>query len=43
MRDGDVGEDDGGRAEKELEGLTKRYVETVDHLLKGKEAELLEV
>lgn len=43
IRDGEVGEDDGLRAEKELEVLTKRYVETVDHLLKGKESELLEV
>ena len=43
MRDGEVGEDEGVRAEKELENLTKKYVETVDHLLKGKEAELLEV
>ncbi len=43
IRDGEVGEDDGVRAEKELEVLTKKYVETVDHLLKGKESELLEV
>jgi ribosome recycling factor len=43
VRDGEVGEDDGVRAEKELDGLTKKYVETVDLLLKGKEAELLEV
>ncbi len=43
IKDGDIGEDDGVRAEKELEALTKKYVETVDHLLKGKEAELLEV
>ncbi len=43
IKDGDIGEDEGGRAEKELEQLTKRYVDTVDQLLKGKEAELLEV
>jgi len=43
IRDGDIGEDDGVRAEKELDGLTKKYVDTVDDLLKGKEAELLEV
>lgn len=43
VRDGEVGEDEGTRAEKELESLTKKYVETVDQLLKGKEAELLEV
>ncbi len=43
IKDGEVGEDDGARAEKELEHLTKKYVDTVDHLLKGKETELLEV
>ena len=31
------------RAEKELEALTKKHVETIDHLLVAKEAELLEV
>jgi ribosome recycling factor len=43
IKDGDVGEDDGVRAEKELEGLTKKYVEVIDDLLKHKEGELLEV
>ena len=43
VKDGDVGEDDGVRGEKELETLTKKYVDTVDALLKGKESELLEV
>jgi ribosome recycling factor len=43
IKDGEVGEDDGVRAEKELDHLTKKYVDTVDHLLKGKEAELLEI
>ncbi len=43
VRDGEVGEDEGTRAEKELDALTRRYVETVDSLLKGKETELLEV
>jgi ribosome recycling factor len=43
IKDGEVGEDEGTRAEKELDALTKKYVETVDHLLKGKEGELLEV
>ena len=38
-----MSEDDGGRAEKELDQLTKKYVETIDSLLKHKEAELLEV
>ena len=43
IKEGDIGEDEGQRAEKELEGLTKKYVESVDTLLKGKEAELLEI
>jgi len=43
VKDGEVGEDDGTRAEKELESVTKQYVESVDELLKHKEAELLEV
>ncbi len=43
VKDGDIGEDDGTRGEKELESLTRKYVDTVDTLLKGKEAELLEV
>ncbi|MDP9417833.1 MAG: ribosome recycling factor [Actinomycetota bacterium] len=42
-RDGEVGEDDVARAEKELEKVTARYVQQVDELLKHKEAELLEV
>lgn len=43
VKDGEVGEDEGQRAEKELESLTKKHVDLVDHLLKGKEAELMEV
>lgn len=43
VKDGDVGEDEVGRAEKELEQVTKRNVDTIDELLKGKESELLEV
>ncbi len=42
-RDGDAGEDEVARAEKELETLTKRHVELVDQLLVHKENELLEV
>jgi ribosome recycling factor len=42
-RDGDAGEDDVGRAEKELEQVTKRHVDTIDGLLRHKETELLEV
>ncbi|WP_029068783.1 ribosome recycling factor [Jonesia quinghaiensis] len=43
VKDGDIPEDEGTRAEKELEALTKRHVEEIDKLLAGKEAELLEV
>ena len=42
-KDGDAGEDDVARAEKELQGLTDQYVSQVDELVKHKEAELLEV
>jgi ribosome recycling factor len=43
VKDGEAGEDDGRRAEKELDDLTHRYVAVVDELVKHKEAELLEV
>ena len=43
VKDGEAGEDDGRRAEKELDDLTHRFVTHVDELLKHKEAELLEV
>jgi ribosome recycling factor len=43
VKDGGAGEDDGRRAEKELEDVTHRYVAVVDELVKHKEAELLEV
>ena len=43
VKDGDVGEDEGTRGEKDLDALTKKYVENVDVLLKSKEAELSEV
>jgi ribosome recycling factor len=42
-RDGEAGEDDVSRAEKELEQVTKRHVDAVDDLLRHKETELLEV
>ena len=42
-KDGEAGEDDVRRAEKELDELTSRYVATVDETVKHKEAELLEV
>lgn len=43
QKDGEAGEDDVRRAEKELDDLTHKYVTQVDELLKHKEAELLEV
>src|SRR5580692_9353789 len=43
VKDGDAGEDEGRRAERELEDLTHVYVGQIDELLKHKEAELLEV
>jgi ribosome recycling factor len=43
VKDGEIGEDDGARGEKELEALTHRYVAQVEELVKHKEAELLEV
>lgn len=43
VKDGEAGEDEVGRAEKELQGTTDRYVHQVDELVKHKEAELLEV
>jgi ribosome recycling factor len=43
VRDGEAGEDEVARAEKELQGTTDRYVHQVDDLVKHKESELLEV
>ncbi len=43
VKDGEVGEDEVARAEKELEHVTKRHVDAIDDLLKHKESELLEV
>ncbi|CAM5688910.1 Ribosome-recycling factor OS=Streptomyces alboniger OX=132473 GN=frr PE=3 SV=1 [Streptomyces alboniger] len=43
VKDGDIGEDEGRRAEKELDDTTAKYVAQVDELLEHKEAELLEV
>jgi ribosome recycling factor len=43
VKDGEAGEDEGSRAEKELEQVTKRHVDAIDDLLRRKETELLEV
>ncbi len=42
-KDGEVGKDDVTGAEKRLDGITKKHTDTIDELLKHKEAELLEV
>lgn len=43
VKDGEIGEDEGRRGEKDLDDTTAKYVAQVDELLKHKEAELLEV
>ena len=42
-KEGEAGEDEVARAEKELQGAVDRYVLQVEELMKHKEAELLEV
>jgi ribosome recycling factor len=42
-KDGEAGEDEVRRAEKELDDTTHRYVAQIDELLEHKKAELLEV
>jgi ribosome recycling factor len=43
VKNGEEGEDDGRRAEAELEKVTHTYVVQVDELLKNKESELLDI
>lgn len=43
VKDGETGEDEVRRAEKELDDTTHKYVAQIDELLKHKESELLEV
>lgn len=43
VKDGEAGEDEGSRAEKELEAVTKRFTDAIEVVLTAKEAELLEV
>jgi ribosome recycling factor len=42
-KDGEAGEDEVGRAEKDLDKATHQYVGQIDELVKHKESELLEV
>jgi ribosome recycling factor len=43
VKNGDAGEDEVRRAERELENVTHTYIAQIDELLNNKEAELLEV
>nr|WP_221419409.1 ribosome recycling factor [Micrococcus flavus] len=43
VKDGEVGEDEGTRGEKELDAMTKKHTDTIEEMAKKKEAELLEV
>lgn len=43
VKDSEVGEDEAARAEKALDGVTRKHTDLVDEILKAKEAELLEV
>jgi ribosome recycling factor len=43
QKDGEVGEDDVHRGEKQLDDVTHKYTAQIDELLKHKESELLEV
>ena len=42
-KDSEISKDDNSGAEKRLDAMTKKYVDTVDELLKNKEAELLDI
>jgi ribosome recycling factor len=43
VKDGEAGEDEVRRAEKELDDLTHRYTSSIDEIVRHKESELLEV
>jgi ribosome recycling factor len=43
VKDSEIGEDEGARAEKDLEALTKKHIEQVDEALTAKETELATV
>jgi len=42
-KDSEISKDENVGAEKRLDAMTKKYVDTVDELLKNKEAELLDI
>ncbi|AXR73835.1 ribosome recycling factor [Auritidibacter ignavus] len=43
VNDGEIGEDEGKRGEKELDDLTRKYVDQVEEMAKNKEQDLMEV
>lgn len=43
VKDKEIGEDEGKRAESELDKTTRKFTDHIDEILKAKEAELLEV
>jgi ribosome recycling factor len=43
LKDKTVSEDDVARAEKSLDQVTKKHIDTIDELLKAKEAELMDL
>ncbi len=42
-KDSEISKDENTGAEKRLDGMTKKHVDTIDELLKNKEAELLDI
>lgn len=42
-KDGDAGEDEVERAQKEVEALTRKRIDVIDQVLQGKETELMEM
>ena len=42
-KDSEISKDDNTGAEKRLDGMTKKHVDTIDELLKNKETELLDI
>ncbi len=43
LKDKEAGEDDVARAEKSLDAVTKKHIDTIEELLKAKEAELMDL
>ncbi|GAB3489359.1 ribosome recycling factor [Nocardiopsis coralliicola] len=43
VKDGEIGEDEGHRAQADLDEATQKHIAEIDEMLKTKEAELLEV